>query len=72
MIVNQVINVMDVIAFIYVRTFIEFGDRTMQLIIHFKFQFTASRDPTISTGCEHCPPGMFCDPTTGACIRGNA
>ena len=21
-------------------------------------------------GCEHCPPGVPCDPTTGACIKG--
>lgn len=27
-------------------------------------------EPVIVTGCEHCPPGVSCDPTTGACIKG--
>ena len=26
--------------------------------------------PIIVAGCEHCPPGATCDPTTGACIKG--
>lgn len=26
------------------------------------------RDP--GYGCEHCPPGVQCDPITGACIKG--
>lgn len=26
--------------------------------------------PGSLTGCEHCPPGVHCDPTTGACIKG--
>lgn len=25
---------------------------------------------TESPGCEHCPPGVPCDPLTGACIKG--
>lgn len=25
---------------------------------------------TVLPGCEHCPPGVICDPTTGACIKG--
>lgn len=33
--------------------------------------FCSERDPTTSTGCEHCPPGVLCDPSTGACINGN-
>lgn len=29
-----------------------------------------SRCYTESPGCEHCPPGVPCDPLTGACIKG--
>lgn len=28
------------------------------------------RDP--GYGCEHCPPGVQCDPITGACIKGKS
>lgn len=28
--------------------------------------------PTMTTGCEHCPPGLKCDPLTGACIKGKS
>ena len=27
-------------------------------------------DPGVTTGCEHCPPGIPCDPVTGACVKG--
>lgn len=32
--------------------------------------FSSGLPPGPSTGCEHCPPGVRCDPTTGACIKG--
>lgn len=38
------------------------------VFIHF---FTDER-PTVITGCEHCPYGIPCDPTTGACIKGKS
>jgi hypothetical protein len=27
-------------------------------------------DPLVVTGCEHCPPGMNCDISTGVCFKG--
>lgn len=29
-------------------------------------------EPVIITGCEHCPPGVQCNPITGACIKGQS
>lgn len=29
-------------------------------------------DARIPGGCDHCDPGIPCDPTTGACIKGMA
>ena len=28
--------------------------------------------PRNPAGCDHCDPGIPCDPTTGACIKGMA
>lgn len=33
--------------------------------------FFLEYDPTNTTGCEHCDPGVPCDPVTGACVKGN-
>lgn len=32
--------------------------------------FFLERDPIAHDGCAHCPPGIKCEPTTGACING--
>lgn len=34
------------------------------------FFFFIERDPLFPSGCEHCPPGVKCDPISGACING--
>lgn len=32
----------------------------------------AAKEPVFITGCEHCPPGVQCNPLTGACIKGRS
>lgn len=37
--------------------------RKLNIILHFT-------EPIPGGGCDHCPPGYACDPTTGGCVKG--
>lgn len=31
---------------------------------------STDQQPAVTTGCDHCPPGIPCDPFSGACMQG--